>query len=205
MSLPKLDQLKTLFQSAKVDFKKSALAIINAVSEELENYLPKSGGEITGTLSVDEALTAKKTINATGNITGNYVTGTWLKTTEATEASAVSKVAILDNSGWVYYRTFDHFKEDLGTIGKIEVKTTLLQSGWKDDDYSIDLSTHGLKGDETYLVGVDFSASEEAKEEFIYTGIEGKSQSTSGIVLHCQTAPIEDIPVVITIIGKVKG
>ena len=51
----------------------------------------------------------------TGNLTGKYITGTWLKTTDASELSTTpEKIAVLDSTGWIYYRTLAHLKSDLG-------------------------------------------------------------------------------------------
>lgn len=51
----------------------------------------------------------------TGNLTGKYIAGTWLQTTEATELSTTpTKIPVLDSKGWIYYRTLEHFKSDLG-------------------------------------------------------------------------------------------
>lgn len=51
----------------------------------------------------------------TGNLTGKYITGTWLKTTEASELSTTpTKIPVLDSTGWIYYRTLAHLKSDLG-------------------------------------------------------------------------------------------
>lgn len=51
----------------------------------------------------------------TGNLTGKYITGTWLQTTAATElASSATKIPVLDSQGWLYYRTLAHLKSDLG-------------------------------------------------------------------------------------------
>ena len=51
----------------------------------------------------------------TGNLTGKYITGTWLQTTEATDLGrAPGKVAVLDESGWVYYRTPAELLADIG-------------------------------------------------------------------------------------------
>ena len=51
----------------------------------------------------------------TGNLTGKYITGTWLQTTDATElASSATKIPVLDPQGWLYYRTLAHLKSDLG-------------------------------------------------------------------------------------------
>ena len=54
----------------------------------------------------------------TGNLTGKYLTGTWLQTTAVTEASSVSKIAVIDNSGWIYSRSLANLKTDLGVPTK---------------------------------------------------------------------------------------
>lgn len=61
------------------------------------SYLKLSGGKLTG------------------NLTGKYITGTWLQTTEATAlGSAATKICVLDGSGWVYYRTPEQIRSDIG-------------------------------------------------------------------------------------------
>lgn len=68
-----------------------------AVKAALDSKLNTSGGTLTG------------------NLTGQYLTGTWLQTTKATDlGSAPSKIAVLDGSGWVYYRTLTEIKTDIG-------------------------------------------------------------------------------------------
>lgn len=63
----------------------------------------------------------------TGNLTGKYITGTWLQTTEATDLGrAPGKIAVLDESGWVYYRTPAELKSDIGaSSGGADVSTVL--------------------------------------------------------------------------------
>lgn len=54
----------------------------------------------------------------TGNLTGKYLTGTQLQTTEATDFGRTpGKIAVLDESGWVYYRTPAEIKSDIGANG----------------------------------------------------------------------------------------
>ena len=70
----------------------------NYVDTGLSGKLDKSGGTLTG------------------NLTGKYITGTWLQTTEATDLGRTpGKIAVLDESGWVYYRTPLELLADLGT------------------------------------------------------------------------------------------
>lgn len=66
----------------------------------LDNKFDKAGGTLTG------------------NLTGKYITGTWLQTTEATDFGRTpGKIAVLDESGWVYYRTPAEIKSDIGANG----------------------------------------------------------------------------------------
>lgn len=61
------------------------------------SYLKLSGGKLTG------------------NLEGKYITGTWLKTTDATTlGSAATKICVLDGSGWIYYRTPEQIRSDIG-------------------------------------------------------------------------------------------
>lgn len=53
----------------------------------------------------------------TGNLTGEYLTGTWLQTTQASDLnSKPGKIAVLDGSGWVYYRTLAELASDIGVV-----------------------------------------------------------------------------------------
>lgn len=69
----------------------------NEMDSRLGDYLPLAGGTMTG------------------NLTGKYIAGTWLQSKEAVDlGKASSKVAVLDDSGWVYYRTPDEILSDIG-------------------------------------------------------------------------------------------
>ena len=66
----------------------------------------------------------------TGNLTGKYITGTWLQTTAATDLNSTPpKVAVLDNSGWIYSRTPKELKSDMG-LSNIFISQTILPKGW---------------------------------------------------------------------------
>lgn len=62
-----------------------------------------------------ENVNMKKNLQVDGNVTGKYLTGTWLQTIATTDlGKAPPKVAVLDNSGWIYYRTLEELRADLG-------------------------------------------------------------------------------------------
>ena len=57
----------------------------------------------------------KKNLQVDGDVTGKYLTGTWLRTIATTDLGKTPpKVAVLDNSGWIYYRTLQGLRADLG-------------------------------------------------------------------------------------------
>ena len=54
----------------------------------------------------------------TGNLTGKYIACTWLQVTENNHmANTSAKVAVLDDNGWVYYRTVSELLADLNIPG----------------------------------------------------------------------------------------
>lgn len=62
-----------------------------------------------------ENVNMKKNLQVNGNVNGKYLTGTWLQTIATTDLGKTPpKVAVLDNSGWIYYRTLEELRADLG-------------------------------------------------------------------------------------------
>lgn len=57
----------------------------------------------------------------TGNLVGKYITGTWLRSTAAADLGKTpGKIAVLDDAGWVYYRTPAELFADLGIANAIK-------------------------------------------------------------------------------------
>ena len=63
------------------------------VATAIANRLPLSGGTLTG------------------NLTGQYITGTWLQTTAATDKAG--DFATIDGEGWIYKRTAAEVRSDI--------------------------------------------------------------------------------------------
>lgn len=73
-----------------------AQTIFYCVKKKLGDYLPLSGGTLKG------------------NLTGQYITGTWLQGTASNHhPQKQNKVAVFDNSGWLYHRTLSEIKSDM--------------------------------------------------------------------------------------------
>ena len=74
--------------------------LIQLVKASLSGKMDKSGGTFTG------------------NVSGQCFTGTRLQSTEATDLGKTpGKIAVLDDAGWVYYRTPAELLADIGASG----------------------------------------------------------------------------------------
>ena len=68
-------------------------------------FLPLTGGELTG------------------NLTGKYITGTWLRSTAAGhQTTPATKVPVFDSSGWLYWRSPAELKSDMHADYVLNVK-----------------------------------------------------------------------------------
>lgn len=85
-----------------------ANGVVKATSKKFSNYLPLTGGTLTGDLKIGSS-----------NIgTDGYIVGTQLKTTAVVnKGSGTGKVAVIDDAGWIYYRTPKEILEEAGGGG----------------------------------------------------------------------------------------
>ena len=107
----------------------------------IKQYVDAKVASAGSNITVDAALNAtstnpvqNKTVKAaldsklstsggtlTGNVYGKYFCGTWLQSTEASDLGRTpGKIAVLDDSGWVYYRTPSELFADLGIANAIK-------------------------------------------------------------------------------------
>lgn len=63
----------------------------------------------------------------TGNLTGKYITGTWLQSTANNHlGSKPPKVCVQDASGWVYHRTAEELRDDIGAAPASHTSNTIV-------------------------------------------------------------------------------
>ena len=81
----------------------------------LDNKFDKTGGTLTG------------------NLIGKYLSGTWLQTTQTSDLnSKPGKIAVLDELGWVYYRTPAELASDIGVVAPADyIVEKGTSSGWQ--------------------------------------------------------------------------
>lgn len=91
-------------------------AELNAASTNpVQNKAVKAAIDAKADKTALDAKMDKSGGTFTGNVYGKYFCGTWLQTTEATDLGRVpGKIAVLDESGWVYYRTPAELLADIG-------------------------------------------------------------------------------------------
>ena len=76
-----------------------------AESSHTQSYLPLSGGTLTG------------------NLTGRYITGTWLQSTADNALSyAPPRICVQDSGGWIYSRTPAQILDDIGATAALNEK-----------------------------------------------------------------------------------
>ncbi|MDY4577950.1 MAG: dockerin type I repeat-containing protein [Anaerobutyricum hallii] len=81
------------------------------------NFLPLSGGSLTGNLTVGSSSIG----------TNGYIEGTWLKTTKATESAG--NFATISGDGWIYKRAPANVLGDIGGQSKITANGILKGDG----------------------------------------------------------------------------
>ena len=71
-----------------------------------------------------EARVKKSGDTMTGNLIGKYFQGTWLQTTSTADlGSSPSKIAVIRDDGWLYYRTPSELASDIGLTGNYVLKS----------------------------------------------------------------------------------
>ena len=71
-----------------------------------------------------DARVKKSGDTMTGNLIGKYFQGTWLQTTSITDlGSSPSKIAVIKDDGWIYYRTPSELANDIGLTNNYVLKT----------------------------------------------------------------------------------
>ena len=122
----KLDGIATGATKITVDTSISSTSTNPVQNKVIKTELDKKAGTAVATTSANGLMSAADKIaldgkldktggTLTGNLTGRYLTGTWLQTTASTDLGRTpGKVAVLDDSGWVYYRTPAELKSDIG-------------------------------------------------------------------------------------------
>lgn len=89
-------------------------------SLNIDDYLNRSGGTMTGDLTVGSSSIG----------TNGYIKGVWLQTTANTNSKTKQdKIAVIDSKGWIYSRTPEQIRDDIGAISTAITKTDFATLG----------------------------------------------------------------------------
>lgn len=160
------------------------------------NAVPISGGTMTGNLIVGSSSLG---ING-------YVQGTWLQGTATNHmTSAATKIAVQDESGWIYHRTASELKSDIGAgncdrivVSSISISTSAWVSNTTYSDYPFRASVSISGVTTSYVPEVIFSMTDATSGNFApvcetYNGgvyIYAKEKPTTTVtipVIECRT------------------
>ena len=168
------------------------LKIIEAkIKALLAKTVSKSGDTMTGNLQIGNS-----TIETNG-----YITGTWLRTTSiSNKGSNTGKVAVIDNSGWIYYRTPKEIVAEAGEKTKT-VAYTVLRSGWSSNTYS-ELESLYPSASYDIVIGVNSTATAAQIEAWNGANILGSANSNT--LTAKGTVPTIDIPVIVKVTTKTE-
>ena len=89
-----------------------------------------------------EARVKKSGDTMTGNLIGKYFQGTWLQTTSITDlGSSPSKIAVIKDDGWIYYRTPSELAKDIGLTS-----SNYVRSFYETNEYFDSFTSNNLVG-----------------------------------------------------------
>lgn len=89
-----------------------------------------------------EARVKKSGDTMTGNLIGKYFQGTWLQSTSITDlGSSPSKIAVINNDGWIYYRTPSELAKDIGLTS-----SNYVRSFYETNEYFDSFTSNNLVG-----------------------------------------------------------
>ena len=89
-----------------------------------------------------EARVKKSGDTMTGNLIGKYFQGTWLQTTSITDlGSSPSKIAVIKDDGWIYYRTPSELAKDIGLTN-----SNYVRSFYETNEYFDSFTSNNLVG-----------------------------------------------------------
>lgn len=89
-----------------------------------------------------DARVKKSGDTMTGNLQGKYFQGTWLQTTAASDlGSSPPKIAVINNDGWIYYRTPSELAKDIGLTN-----SNYVRSFYETNEYFDSFTSNNLVG-----------------------------------------------------------
>ena len=96
--------------------------VSSSIQTQLNGKVPTSrtinGKALTGNIALNASDVGALSTSGgtlTGNLTGQYITGTWLQGTASNQLQTTpQRICVQDTSGWIYYRTPSQILNDIG-------------------------------------------------------------------------------------------
>lgn len=118
---------------------------VNKLKDLISAKVSKSGDTMTGNLTVGNSKIQ----------TNGYIEGTWLKTTATSNKGAnTGKVAVLDENGWIYYRTPKEITDEAGVTNTYTCNTSTSWSKNSSGYYSQTVSVTGITANDNPIIDI---------------------------------------------------
>lgn len=173
------------------------------LTKDFNDYLPLTGGTLTG------------------NLTGKYITGTWLQSTASNHLNTkATRFVVQDSQGWIYNRTAKELVSDLDikitaqrhTVSVTENTSTILFNDTISDINDISVYQNGLlltigthysvKADKTGIDLINYQADSGDIFTFVYSDNNGSNANADEIIrgrtVATEGASTISIPISIT-------
>lgn len=116
-------RIRLLAQNSSGEYGLITIGPHNNVEIQATEYKTASDGTPVWSGAKLELLANEKHIKATGsfeidgNLSGKYISGTWLQTSQTANLNKKpNKIAVIDDSGWIYFRTPEQLIGDIGAL-----------------------------------------------------------------------------------------
>lgn len=118
---------------------------VTKLKELISGKVSKTGDTMTGDLTVGSATVR----------TNGYLEGTWLKTNAViNKGSQTGKVAVIDESGWIYYRTPKEITDEAGVTNTYTCNTSTSWTKNSSGYYTQTISVSGITANDNPIIDI---------------------------------------------------
>ena len=154
-------------------------------------------------LDLDKAVDEKLPLTGgtlTGDLSGKYITGTWLQGTASNHlSSAATKYCVQDSSGWLYHRTAAELLSDTGVTKDWGI-ITIRASGWSSSTtngwYTNKVTVSGMLAEYNPYANPEYTSGSTVDDEAAAFGAIKEIETFNGyIIARAKDKPSADIKI----------
>ena len=168
--------------------------VITALKERMTNKVSKSGDTMSGDLKVGSSMIQ----------TNGYITGTWFKATANLASANASNLWCILKDGWIYTRTTEQVKLDLGIPEKVLVleSTVTLGTNWSgaSPPFSQAVTVSGLLSTDKPILDVQVSLSDYENQEIEWSKIVKAESENNKLTFYAKSKTAKSLTIKIKVV-----